>query len=200
MLRRPRDAVEAKDFIMRAHFEMKGRIDEGKFPNYTKFWHGINVLLETGIFQKMDMIVAHNVFSQVLVNRGTPIFEGIIRDPACFEEIVANSLKHKKKQKRTNDYRKFVEDVVLKSSKCLTRKEVQSDLKEMAKECNDAFTDARVIECVQMLYISMKSFRKIIKLLNKRMEPTFMIHTTFASNAAMKPEEAQEVMHMIIPK
>lgn len=197
LIRRPKDACEAKLFIRNAHTDTKNHVDEAAFPHYSKFWKGLSVLLETGIFKKMDVIVSHNVFSQLVVNRGTPIFERTIRDHSAFETTVNQQLAHRKCSKRTKKYNDFVANVLSKSRACLDREEVKDDLRSMAQECNDAFSHDEVVDCIRILYISMKSFRRMVKLLNSRMDRTFLQYDTFASNEAMQEGEAHQIISMV---
>lgn len=197
LIRRPKDACEAKLFIQNAHADTKKHVDEAALPHYSKFWKGLSVLLETGIFIEMHEIVSHNLFSQLVVNRGTPIFERTIRDHASFETIVTKQLAHRKYAKRAKKYDDFVANVLSKSRACIDRKEVKDDLRKMAQECNDAFSNDEVVECIRILYISMKSFRRMVKLLSSRMDRTFLQYDTFASNEAMQECEAQQIMSMV---
>lgn len=198
LVRRPKDAREAQAFIRNAHIDTEKDVDDIQCPHYAKFWKGLKVLLKTGIFQNMHIIVSRNVFSQLVVNRGTPVFERTIRNSAEFESIVKQQLKHRKCQRRIQKYENFVQNVIDKSQICLQRSEVENDLRHMAQECNDAFLNKDVVECIKILYISMKSFRRIVKLLNSRIDRTFLEYNTFASNEAMHECEAQDVINMVM--
>lgn len=192
MYRRPRDAKEALFLIETAHRDSHKYIDE--YASYGMFWKSLEILLQTTIFKKLDVTIARNPFSQILVNAGCSTFEKMIREAEWFENAVLKEKKHRKYQHRCNKYQKFVDDLLFKTQKCIDRPEVEADLRQIAVDLNTVFSDKDVVEGIRILYITMKTFRRMLRLTQRRIDNTFLKYTTFGTNEALDNAEAQEIL------
>lgn len=192
MYRRPRDAKEALFFIETAHRDSHKYIE--MYTSYSMFWKALDIMLETTIFKKLDVTIARNPFSQILVNAGCTTFEKMIRDAEWFESSAQKEQKHRKYQHRCKKYQKFIDDLLFKTQKCTERPEVQADLRQIAVDLNTVFSDKDVVEGIRILYVTMKTFRRMLRLTQRRIDKTFLKYTTFGTNEALDNAEAQEIL------
>lgn len=198
MIRRPKDAKQAKEFISKAHSDMKGAaMEKSDGSTYFQFWKGLETLMTTSFFKNLDNHYTKTMFSQVVVNVGCPVFERTIRDHSAFEALIEREKQNKKFSKRCGKFQTFVELVLSCSATCLKRQDVDETLRSVAQDCQDMFSDDRVKMCIYLVYISTKNMRRIVRLLTRRIEPTFCKNKRFGEADPMDAKEAKEVLSLL---
>lgn len=195
--RRPRDVGEARVFVQRAHDDMRGRVDPVQTPHYARFWAAVDVLVGTTLFQDMPGLFAENSLAHVVINCGTPVFVTTMREPDAFEVQARKQAQHRKHARRCDKFAAFAAELVRVCGLCLLRADVQADLRTVATECQRAFSDPVVLEGLQVLYATMKNFRRIVRLMAARLAPTFLVCTALSSTVAMRMDEMHDLVDLL---
>lgn len=195
MIRRPRDAKQAMEFISKAHSDMRNVVIENENGSaYEQFWKGLDILMKSSFFVNLDKNYKASIFSQVVINVGCPIFERTIREHEVFEDNVEIGKKNKKFKSRVLKFESFVKLVKESSQICLERNDIDDTLRSIAKDCHEMFLQNEVVNCVYFIFISSRNFRRIIRLLSRRVEPTFCVNKRFGESDPMDATEADQIL------